>query len=557
MSTQATPVEHIKERSRGLRGSIEDSLADAATGALAEDDTHLVKFHGFYQQDDRDLRGERLAQKLEPAHSFMIRVRVPGGQVTPQQWLAMDALARQYATRPLRLTTRQAFELHGIIKRELKPSMAGINACLLDTLAACGDVNRNVMCSSLPELSTPHRHACEMACAIGRHLTPRTTAYQEIWLDGRKLEPGEEEAEPIYGRTYLPRKFKIAVAVPPINDVDVFAHDLGFIAVSQGQELLGYNVCVGGGMGMTHGEPATYPRLAELIGFCTPEQAITVAEQVVTIQRDFGDRTNRKRARLKYTIDERGLDWFRDELRARLGFSLSVTHPYEFTHRGDHIGWCQDASGLWHLTLFIPEGRIRDDTTCQLATGLAAIARVHRGDFRLTPNQNVAIARIPPKQRPVIEALLEEHGLDTLLGVSRMRQQALACVAFPSCPLAFAEAERYLPHFSARLQAVLDEEGLSDEPISVRLSGCANGCSRPHVAEIALIGKAPGHYNLMLGGSALGDRMNQMVLENADETRILEHLQGLLRRFSRERTPGESFGDFSHRTALENGTTGS
>lgn len=552
MAAELTEVEHIKTRSNLLRGSIATSLLDRATGALAEQDTHLVKFHGFYQQDDRDLRAERLEQKLEPAYSFMIRVRVPGGVVTSQQWLAMDQMAVQYSNRALRLTTRQAFQLHGVLKQNLKTTISEINACLLDTIAACGDVNRNVMCSVLPELSPVHGRAYKTACEISTRLTPRTGAYHELWLNGKKIATNDgTEEEPIYGATYLPRKFKISVAIPPLNDVDVFAQDLGFIAIEEQGQLTGYNVTVGGGMGMSHGEPATYPRLADVIGFCAVEDAPLVAEQVVKIQRDFGDRTNRKHARLKYTIDDRGLDWFKGELFKRLGIELPAAHPYQFSRRGDDIGWHRDDQGLSYVTLFIPEGRIQDTGTCQLRSGLRAIAESHSGDFRLTPNQNLVIARIAPDERPVIEGQLKQHGLEALQSVSPMRQQALACVALPNCPLAFAEAERYLPDFAAKLDALLSEQGLSEEPISVRLSGCPNGCSRPYVAEIALVGKAPGSYNLMIGGSALGDRMNQVALENADEDSIFKFLAPVIRRFAHERTPAESFGDFAHRTLAQ------
>ena len=548
MSATLTPVEHIKSKSRLLRGSIAESLVDEATGALAEDDTHLVKFHGFYQQDDRDLRIERLASKLEPAYSFMIRVRVPGGVVTPSQWLAMDEIASRHATRALRLTTRQTFQLHGVIKRDLKATLAEINKSLLDTIAACGDVNRNVMCSVMSELSPVHRQAFETASAISAHLTPHTRAYHELWVDGEKVATSEPEQEPIYGPTYLPRKFKISVAIPPVNDVDVFAQDLGFIAIAERNRLVGFNVTAGGGMGATHGEPETYPRLADLVGFCEPEQAVKVAEHVVRAQRDFGDRSNRKHARLKYTIDDRGLDWFKAELSERLGFSLQAPRAYDFHARGDQIGWRQDDQGLWYLTLFIPEGRVEDRDGSELATGLKAIASVHSGDFRVTPNQNLVIARI--EDRPRIEGILERRGLNALLETSKMRAQALACVALPHCPLAFAEAERYLPRFTERLDALLAKHSLIDEPMSVRLSGCPNGCSRPYVAEIALVGKAPGSYNLMLAGDAIGARMNRTALESAGEDVIFDYLDTGLERFARERQKDESFGDFAHRALL-------
>lgn len=555
MSVPLSPVEHIKARSSLLRGSIASSLADSATGALAEQDTHLVKFHGFYQQDNRDLRAERIAQKLEPAYSFMIRVRVPGGSVSPRQWLVMDDLAATYGNRALRITTRQAFQLHGVLKRDLKSTMGNINASLLDTFAACGDVNRNVMCSPLAELSSVHATCYETACAISRHLTPRTGAYHELWINGKRTGAQQaQETEPIYGATYLPRKFKISVAIPPVNDVDVFAQDLGFIAITQHDELLGFNVTAGGGMGMSHGEPETYPRLADVIGFCTAQDAVAVAEGVVKLQRDHGDRGNRKHARLKYTIDDRGLDWFKQELFQRLGFSLEPPRPYAFLRRGDEIGWRRGGDGLWYLTLFIPEGRVADTGTHQLAACLREIAEAHIGDFRLTPNQNLIIAGIDQLGRTSLEELLARHGVDQLQGVSPMRQQALACVALPNCPLAMAEAERYLPSFSKQMDALLEKHGIEQAPVSVRLSGCPNGCSRPYVAEVALVGRAPGSYNLLIGGSASGDRLAQVVLQNEDERGLLAYLEGAFAKFAQSRLPEESFGDFAYRRLIQGET---
>lgn len=546
--TALSPVEHIKARSNYLRGTLVESLADAATGALAEDDTQLSKFHGFYQQDDRDLRAERTQQKLEPAYSFMIRVRVPGGIAAPEQWLAMDELATEHANRTLRLTTRQAFQFHGVVKGDLKDTIRRINDSLLDTIAACGDVNRNVMCAPLAEVSPVHEGAYRAATEVSEHLTPRTTAYHEIWLDGEKVA-GSADREPIYGATYLPRKFKIAVAIPPSNDVDVFAHDLGYIAVEENGELAGFNVTVGGGMGATHGEPDTWPRVADVIGFCTPEQVVAVAEQVVGIQRDNGDRTNRKHARLKYTIDDRGIDWFRDELTRRLGYPLAEARPYRFTSRGDRFGWAEDRHGQWHLTLFVPEGRVRDNGKARMLTGLRELAKIHKGDFRLTANQNLIVSGIAGKNRPAVERLLVEHGIQQLQSISPLRQQALACVAFPTCGLAMAEAERYLPDLTAKVEGLLDRHGLADEPISLRITGCPNGCARPYLAEIALVGKAPGRYNLFLGGDALGHRLNRLVRENIDETQILQTLDDLFEGFVASRSVGESFGDFANRVA--------
>ena len=545
-TVELTPVEGIKQRSNYLRGTIVESLADAATGALAEDDTQLSKFHGFYQQDDRDIRNERLRQKLEPSHSFMIRVRVPGGIATPAQWLALDELAREYGNSTLRLTSRQAFQFHGVAKGNLKKTIRGINDSLLDTIAACGDVNRNVMCSPLAGQSAIHRTAYETATAISEHLTPQTRAYHEIWLDGEKVE-GTADVEPIYGATYLPRKFKIAVAIPPSNDVDIFSQDLGFIAIEKNSELIGFNVTAGGGMGMTHGEAETYPRVADVIGFCTVEQAVEVAEHVVALQRDFGDRTNRKHARLKYTIDDHGLDWFREELFSRLGYTLPEPKKYAFVSRGDQFGWSRNLSGQWDLTLFIPEGRIKNDSQHRLLTGLREVARIHKGDFRLTANQNLIISGIDSNARQTIERLFEYYGVADLQQVSPLRQQALACVALPTCALAMAEAERYLPELVEKIEALLRKHDLIDEAITLRITGCPNGCTRPYLAEIGLVGKAPGRYNLFLGGSADGRRLNRLAHENLDEDRILEVLDGLLAHFVAARRDQESFGDFASR----------
>ena len=538
-----TPVEGIKSRSNYLRGTIVESLADGASGTLAEDDTQLSKFHGFYQQDDRDIRAERTRQKLEPAHSFMIRVRVPGGIATSAQWLEMDRLAKEYANDSIRLTTRQAFQFHGVIKRDLKPTIAAINDTLLDTIAACGDVNRNVMCTPLAERSAIHTAAYAAANALSEHLTPNTSAYHEIWLDKQRVA-GSQDKEPIYGATYLPRKFKIGIAIPPSNDVDVFSQDLGFIAIQKDGELAGFNVTVGGGMGMHHGEPETYPRVADVIGFCTPDQVTAVAEQVVKIQRDNGDRTNRKHARLKYTIDDNGLEWFKSELHHRLGFELQPAAPYQFLSRGDEMGWSKDQFGKWHLTLFVPQGRVADVGEQKFLSALAAIAKVHEGTFRLTSNQNVIISDVRANQRKSIERLLVSHGVAPESEITPLRQQALACVALPTCALAMAEAERYLPDLTGKIESLLEKHDLSREVISLRITGCPNGCARPYLAEIALVGKAPGQYSLFLGGDGLGTRLNQLTHENVNETEILEVLDRHLAAFATQRKPQQSFGDF-------------
>jgi sulfite reductase (NADPH) hemoprotein beta-component len=543
-----SPVEVIKTASRGLRGSLVESLHDPLTGAIRESDTQLIKFHGSYMQDDRDLRAEREHQKLEPAYSFMIRTRLPGGVVTPQQWIALSGLARTYGSGTLRLTTRQAFQLHGVIKKDLKKTMQAMNAVLIDSIAACGDVNRNVMASANPVESKLHEEVHQWAVKISEHLKPRTRAYHEIWLDGEKLT-GPAEEEPIYGPVYLPRKFKTGIVVPPHNDVDVFSQDLGFIAIldQDGLEegkLLGFNLTVGGGLGATHGEPQTFPRLADVIGFLTPEQTLKVAETVVMIQRDYGDRSDRKHARLKYTIADRGVDWFKGELFKRLGFALEPPRPFTFTTQGDRFGWLRGHDGRWHLTLRIESGRVADRPGAPMLTGMEKIAAIHQGDFRLTPNQNLIIANVPPRELMNIDRLVADHGLGRALFTSPVRRDALACVALPTCALAMAEAERYLPGFIDRVDELLVKNGLKDIPLTVRITGCPNGCARPYLAEIALIGRAPGRYTLRLGADAVGQRLNVIYRDNIDEAAIVTVLDELLARYARARKTDERFGDF-------------
>ena len=551
MSTPAQSlVEAIKATSRRLRGSLIESLANPVTGAIAESDTQLIKFHGSYQQDDRDLRDERRQQKLEPAYSFMIRTRLPGGVVTPQQWLRLDAIATAYGNGTLRLTTRQAFQFHGVIKHELKRTLQAINATLIDTVAACGDVNRNVLVAANPLESQAHGTVYEHARRLSEHLLPKTRAYYEIWLDEEKVASSGEEVEPVYGATYLPRKFKIGFAVPPVNDVDVFANDLGFIAIIEDGHLLGYNVSAGGGLGATHGEPNTYPRLADVLGFVAPEQVIAVADAVITTQRDFGNRAERKRARLKYTIDDRGPAWFKAEVERRAGFAFAPPRAFQFEHNGDRFGWNEGANGRAHLTLRIEAGRVADREGAPQLKGLREIARVHRGEFRLTPNQNLIVANVAPTERARIDALVAAHGLDTYQHASPLRLNALACVALPTCALAMAEAERYLPDLLRKVEKLLDAHGLGDAPIHLRVSGCPNGCSRPYLGEIALVGKAPGRYNLMLGADARGQRLNVLHRENIDEAEILATLDPLFARYADEREQREGFGDFLLRSGV-------
>jgi len=542
-------VERIKDASNYLRGSLVKSLNDPLTGALAESDTQLSKFHGIYQQDDRDIRDERRKQKLEPHYQFMARVRVPGGVCTADQWIQVDRIANTWCNKTIRLTTRQAYQFHGIIKRDLKKTIAEVNAALLDTIAACGDVNRNVMCNPNPHQSRLHEEVHEYTRRISEHLTPRTTAYHEIWLENELVATSKkQDEEPIYGKHYLPRKFKTAVAIPPSNDVDIFANDLGFIAIAEKDHLVGFNVTVGGGMGMTHGEPETYPRLADVIGYCPKDKTIQVAEEIVKIQRDFGDRTNRKHARFKYTIDDRGIEWFKFELNKRLGWTMEPPRPYVFEDSGDRYGWVEGTNDTWHHTLFIQNGRILDTEDYPMMTGLREIAKIHDGDFRLTANQNLIIGKVSRKNKPKIEALLNQYKLADSHHQSGLRLNSMACVAFPTCALAMAESERYLPSLLDKLDEITKSAGLENDAIVIRMTGCPNGCARPFLGEIGFVGKAPGKYNLYLGAGFFGQRLNKLYRENIGEEQILAELSPIIHRYAKERNQGEKFGDFVIRT---------
>jgi sulfite reductase (NADPH) hemoprotein beta-component len=551
MSPQTlTQVEKIKAASRHLRGTLAEGLVDSLTGAIAEPDTQVSKFHGIYQQDDRDIRSERKRQKLEPAYSFMIRARIPGGLLTTSQWLGLDRIATTHANQSIRLTTRQAIQYHGVIKRDLKRTVAEINQATLDTIAACGDVNRNVMSPPLPALSSVHREVQQHAERLSEHLMPKSRAYHEIWLDGKKLESSKAELEPIYGDTYLPRKFKVAFVIPPQNDVDVYSQDLGLITVAKDGRIIGFNVSVGGGMGMTHGETDTYPRLGDVLGFIAPDDVLAIAEAVVTTQRDHGDRTNRKHARLKYTIDDRGIEWFRDEVEKRAGVKFAPSKKFSFVANGDVYGWQKDDVGAWHYGLFVENGRVSDVSDRRLLSGMRAIAKLHNSEFRLTPNQNLMISKVADSDKATIEALLLEFGIENSTHASPLRLNSMACVAFPTCGLAMAESERYLPSLIDKLDASLNEHGLANEPITIRMTGCPNGCARPYIAEIGLVGKGPGRYTLFLGAGFAGERLGAPYLDNANEVEVLDALHPLFAKFSAGRDPDEHFGDFLVRTGV-------
>lgn len=546
MDAKVHENEIIKGSSNYLRGTLRQSMDDELTGALDPADAQLSKFHGFYEQDDRDLRQQRQERLLEPYYSFMLRARLPGGVCTPRQWQVIDSVAQRLGNGSIRLTTRQTFQYHGILKRNLKPLIREINRAMIDSIGGCGDVNRNVLCNPNPVQSKLHTEVYGWARSISEALLPKTRAYHEIWLDGERIEGGE--SEPLYGETYLPRKFKTAVAIPPDNDVDVYTNDLGFVAIAEMDQLLGFNVLAGGGMGTTHGDTSTYPRLADELGFIAPHQAIAVAEAVVAIQRDQGNRCSRRHARLKYTIERMGADNFRREVERRSNVSFETPRQVSFKGQGDRYGWVRGGDGEWHLNLYIENGRVADRPGAPLMTGLRKIAAQHRGDFRITPSQNLIIAGVPEAQKEEIEALAASHGL--LRRQSSIRLNSIACVALPTCPQAMAEAERCFPEFMTKIEQLAAAHGLDHLNTVVRMTGCPNGCARPFVAEVGLVGKGPGSYNLMLGGDGRGLRLNRLYRENLKQAEILDELDGLFTRYAAQRLEREGFGDFTVRTGL-------
>ena len=548
--------EDIKTESDFLRGTIAEGLRDESTGAISASDQQLTKFHGTYQQDDRDLRDQRKAQGMEPAYSFMIRCRLPGGIATPSQWLQMDAISSTLGNETMKLTTRQTFQFHGVVKGKLRPAMQGINRALMTTIAACGDVNRNIMCTSVLEQTKYHAQVYDISKRINDHLLPSTTAYHEIWLkednDTKTQIAGDAivDYEPLYGPTYLPRKFKITIAIPPRNDTDVYAHDIGLIAI-QGKDgsLLGFNVLAGGGMGVTHNNKKTYPRTGSMFGYVPVEEIHIVCEKIMLVQRDHGDRKNRKHARLKYTIDDMGVDVFKQKVEERWGGRFEKAWPFRFHSNVDTFGWQKDDKGLNHFTFFIENGRIEDTVEFPMKSGLRELAKVHKGEFRLTGNQHLVLSGVADKDMSLISGLLSRYKLDNT-HFSGLRLSSSACVAFPTCGLAMAESERYLPTLIFKLEDALEEHGLSQDSIVMRMTGCPNGCARPWLAEVAFVGKAYGAYNMYLGGGYHGQRLNKLYRSSIKEDEILTLMKALLKQYALERDTGEHFGDFCIRAGI-------
>jgi sulfite reductase (NADPH) hemoprotein beta-component len=550
-SIELTHNEVIKQAVPTLAGTIAATIADPATDHFSEDDVQFLKFHGSYQQDDRD------ARKTGRKYMMMVRGRIPGGVMTSKQWCVFDTLSSTCGNNTLRITTRQSIQFHGIVKSSLRPLIKGINEALLSTLSACGDVNRNVLAPPTPAYTKARDEVYADCVRVADALRPSTRAYHAIWIDGQQLEldaaENKEFVDPLYGKTYLPRKFKVAFAIPPANDVDVFTNDLGFIAIVENDELQGYNIAVGGGLGRSHGNEATYPRLANVMGFVTPEQVIPVAKAVLTVHRDFGDRTDRKHARLKYVVEERGVDWTRAEIEKRAGFRLAAPRPFRFTTLGDLYDWHKQTDGRWFLTLFVETGRVKDAGKHRLKTALRAVAEKFPSiEFRLTTNQNLILANVSDSDKPVITELLSSHGVKTENQASVLHRAAMACPALPTCGLALAESERVLPGLVDRIEGICAELGLSGQEITIRSTGCPNGCARPYIAEIGFVGKAPGRYQVWLGGNACGTRLNRVWKDMVKDADLESELRQVLTRYAKERNAGERFGDWSARALWQN-----
>lgn len=543
-ATKLTHNEIIKAANPTLAGTIAPTLADVNLDRFSDDDNQFLKFHGIYQQDDRDQR--KVAKKF----IFMVRGRLPGGVVPPELYLTFDRLADDYANQSLRITSRQGFQFHGIVKSGLGKIMKGINEALATTLAACGDVNRNVMAPATPAFSPLVERVQADARIVSNALLPSTRAYHQIWVEGVELnlaDQAQDFVDPLYGKTYLPRKFKTAFAIPPLNDIDIFTNCLGYVAIGEGDQLLGYNVVAGGGLGMSHGNAETFPRMADVIGFVPPDRIVEIARAVLTVHRDWGDRTNRKHARLKYVLEDHGVDWFRNEVEQRAGFKFEPARPFQFTRQGDLFGWHNQTDGRLFLGLFVETGRIKDTPLVRLKSALRKVVQDFGVEVRLTPSQNAILTNVPATHRDAITRVMAEYGISVDQQSTLLRRASMACPALPTCGLALAESERYLPDLLGSVEQLLAELNLQENEIVIRMTGCPNGCARPYMAEIGFVGKAPNKYQIYLGGNESCTRLNRLFRENVKSENIIGELRPVLARFASERQAGERFGDFCAR----------
>lgn len=550
-------VEKIKAASDYLRGTIAAELASPAD-AFEEDTVQLLKHHGMYQQDDRDQRGAKDAQgkKLGKAYSLMVRVKVPGGRLTAEQLLSQLDLCDELGSSTARITDRQDLQLHGVLKKDVRQAIRRINEVQLTTLGACGDVERNVMCCPAPFRNDPVRNAIqEMASRLSSYLLPRSTAYHEIWLadpeTGEKElcggGPDGHEIEPLYGPTYLPRKFKTAIGLVEDNCVDAYANDFALLAIRDGAHLVGYNVLVGGGFGVTPSNKRTFPAIAKPLSFAKPDEVVELATAVIKVHRDCGDRSDRKRARIKYLIADWGMDRFKAKVEEYYGRSLADPHPQEVHGFDDHLGWFEQGDGRWFYGLNVENGRILDRDGFQLKTALAEICRTYRPGIALTPHQSILFTDLRPEDRSGVEAVLRRCGVRLSEEISNVRRWSMACVALPTCPLAVTESERVLPSLMDSLEGELQRLGLSAERFTVRMTGCPNGCSRPYNADIGLLGKTAGKYTIYLGGRLLGDRLAFVFKDLVRLEDVVSTLRPVLAAYKAQRHDGETLGDFCHR----------
>lgn len=544
--SRESKVEAAKRQGRYLRGTIAESLASDAE-SFSETDAQLLKFHGAYQQDDRDLRKKVRAAGGHKAYRFMVRVAIPAGRLTAEQYLVCDELADRCGNGTLRITTRQDFQFHGVLKRNLKETIAGVNRVLLTTLGGCGDVERNVMACPAPLADRPHVFVRDLARRVAAELRPATRAYHEIWLDGEKISPAGEE-EPFYGPQYLPRKFKTGVALDTDNCVDVYADDCGLLASVEDGEVVGLNVLAGGGLGMTHRQKDTMARLADPVGFIAPEHGVEAVKTVAAIFRDHGNREDRRHARIKYLIAAWGIDRFREEFRRRFPFELAPPRPLPKAVHHDHLGRHPQGDGRWFYGIFVENGRIADGPARRVRSALREIVRAHRPAVVLTPSQNILMADLPSEDAiSQVEATLREHGVPTAEEVSAARRYALACPALPTCGLALGEAERVMPQVVGEFEAELEALGLRDAPITIRMTGCPNGCARPYTADVAFVGRGPGVYNIYVGGGPGGDRVADLFATDVPIGEVFSRVRPLLGSWAASRREGESLGDFYQR----------
>lgn len=547
-------VEGVKERSRWLRGTLAEEVAQDVDH-FSDDAKNLLKFHGSYQQEDRDARKNRAKTGVGKHYMCMIRLKLPGGVLSPKQYLQMDDVAAKYGNTTLRITTRQSIQFHYVLKKNLKTSLQGINEVLLTTLGGCGDVNRNVMSCPAPLGDPVRKEMMELANAVASHLAPRSNAYHDIWLNGQKMSPDAEQedgVEPIYGKVYLPRKFKIGFSMPYDNCVDLYAQDLGFLAIVENGKTIGYNANVGGGMGRTHGNDDTFAHLGQPICFVEPTEVVAASEAVIKFFRDHGNRADRKRARVKYVVHDWGVERVREVL-ARDYFGKAIRMPKEapITDVDLHHGWHPQGNGKWFLGLSVQNGRIKDDGSLRLRSGIKKIVETVGASVRLTPQQDLLLCDITSDQRAGVDRLLAEHGVVRPENLSVVRKWSMSCPAIPTCGLAISESERALPGIVDRLEPELKELGLENERISIRMTGCPNGCARPYQSEIGIVGRSGDKYTIYLGGSTMGDRLNVTFQDLLPREQIVPLLKKVLGQFKSDRGAGESFGDYCNRMGTE------